>query len=282
MKRISAVLILVLCVCLLAGCSCKHEWEAATCTAAETCRLCQKTNGEPLSHVWAEATCETPRQCTLCGLTEGEALGHRWSALTCEEEYVCSVCSLASGITGPHVDVRNITQDIDNNLLVQCKCGNEQILSVEDLMLQLMQGKWTLRAVLKENSLFRPDPKTYWEEGTWFEFPGKAEPTAYEVGISEVGAQFVFLQNLQEFQLTTAALYANGPKLAVLMCNARTEYGEDVYGDTPMILVFGDRNYAKEGISDDDFINAAMKGSITSLWRYNDGVMYIYGYDLST
>ena len=280
MKRISAIVCLLLCICLLAGCSCSHEWEEATCTNAKTCRLCQETEGEPLEHSWAEATCTEPKHCVLCGLTDGDAPGHQWAALSCDEEYTCTVCNAASGVQGPHVDVKNITQDPSDNLLVQCKCGHEEILTIEDLMLQLAHGKWTLRAVLKDNNLLHPDPGTNWQEGTWLEFPSTAEPAAYEIGTSAQGENFAFQMNLMDFQLNTAALYTNGPKLAVLMCTARTEYGEDVHTDTPLILVFGDRNYAKDGMSDDDFISAAFKGSITSLWRQSDGVMYIYGYDI--
>lgn len=280
MKKTSIFFILLLCICLLAGCSCRHEWEEASCTTPKTCRLCKKTTGEPLEHNWTEATCEEPRHCMLCGLTEGDALEHQWFALTCDEEYTCTVCNTASDVVGPHVDVRNITLDPNNNLLVQCKCGHEEILTIEQLMMQLMQGKWTLRAVQKENNLSLPDPKTYWEEGTWFDFPSSAKSVAYQVGNTNQGEKFAFQQNLMDFQLTNAVLYANGPELAVLMCTARTEYSEDIYIDTPLILVFGDRNYAKDGMTDDEFINAALRGSVTSLWRHSDGVMYIYGYDI--
>lgn len=287
-KRISALTVLLLILCVLAGCSgtgketaaCAHEWENATCTAAQTCRLCNETVGEPLEHNWEEATCQEPKHCAVCNLTEGKALDHQWSALTCEENYTCTVCNAASGVQGPHVDVKNITQDPENNLLVQCKCGHEEIMTIENLMLQLAHGKWTLRAVLKDNSLLRPDPTANWQEGTWLEFPTTAEPTAYEIGTSAQGENFAFQMNLLDFQLNTAALYANGPKLAVLMCTARTEYSKDVHTDVPLILVFGDRNYAAEGMSDDDFISAALKGTVTSLWRQSDGVMYIYGFDM--
>lgn len=280
MKKFTVIFQLLLCICLLAGCSCKHEWEKATCTVPQTCRLCQETTGEPMGHSWVEATCEEPKHCALCNLAEGSAPGHQWSALTCDEEYTCTVCNALSGVTGPHVDVRNITQDNNNHLLVKCKCGHEEILTTEGLMLQLLHGKWTLRAVQKENSLFRPDPQANWQEGTWFEIPSSTESIAYEIGTSEQGENFAFQQTLQDFQLTNAVLYANGPQIAVLMCNARTEYNDEVHIDVPMVLVFGDRNYAKEDMSDDEFINAALKGTITSLWRHSDGVMYIYGYDV--
>lgn len=176
----------LLCICLLAGCSCSHKWE--------------------------DATCKAPKTCSLCNLTEGTALEHQWSALPSEEEYVCTARGTASGVAGPHVDVRNITQDPNNNLLERCKCGHEEIYTIDQLMLHLMQGKWTLRAVL--------------------------------------------------------------------MCNGRTEYDEDIYTDVPLVLIFGDRGYAKEPLTDDEFINAALKGTVTSLWRHRDGGMYIYGYDI--
>lgn len=280
MKRFTTIFLFLFCTCLLAGCSCKHAWEEATCTAPQTCSLCKETTGEPLGHSWNDATCDAPKTCSRCNLTEGTALGHQWSALTCEETYVCAICGVASNVVGPHVDIRNITQDPSNNLLVQCKCGHEEILSIEELMLHLMQGKWSLRAVQKENSLFLPDPKANWEEGTWLEIPSAEEPVAYQVGTSAQGEEFAFQVDLLDFQLTNAALYANGPQLAVLMCNGRTEYGKDVHTDVPMILVFGDRGYAKEPMTDDEFINAALKGTVTSLWRHSDGAMYIYGYDI--
>lgn len=280
MKRLTLIFALLLCISLLAGCECNHEWEEATCTTAKTCSLCKITEGEPLEHSWVEANCKEPKHCVLCNLTEGNALDHQWFALTCAEDYTCTICDATSRITGPHVDVRNITQDINNNLLVQCRCGNEEILTIEELMLQLLQGKWSLRAVQKENSLLLPNPKENWEEGTWLEVPSAENPVAYQVSNTEQGEKFAFEQKLQDFQLTEAALYANGPLQAVLMCDARTEYSEDFYSDATLILVFGERDYARNQMSDDAFINAAFKGEITSLWRYTDGVMYIYGYDI--
>lgn len=280
MKRMTLIFILLLCICLLAGCGCRHEWEEATCTSAKICRLCEKTAGEPLEHSWVEANCAEPKHCTLCNLTEGKALGHQWSALTCAEEYLCTVCNAASGVKGPHVDVKNITQDADNNLLVQCQCGNEEILTIEELMLQLLQGKWSLRAVQKENSLLQPNPKEYWEEGTWLEIPSAEKPVAYQVGNTNQNEKFAFEQKLQDFQLTQAALYANGPQLPVLMCTARTDYSEELYAEATLILVFGQRDYAKQEMRDDEFINAAFQGVATSLWCHSDGIMYIYGYDI--
>lgn len=280
LKKLTTICLLLLCICLLAGCSCRHSWENATCDTPQTCRFCQETTGEPLAHNWVDATCQEPKHCSQCGLTEGNTVDHQWSALTCAEEYTCTGCNTASGEVGPHVDVRNIVLRDNDELTVTCSCGHEEELTIEGLMLHLMKGKWMPRAVLKNNTIVHPNPKENWQEGTWFEFPSAAEPVAYEVGTSAEGENFAFPQTLKDFQLTTAVLYSNGAELPVLMCNSRTDYNNEFYTEVPLILVFGDRNYAKNGMSDEEFINAAFAGTVTSLWCQREGIMYIYGYDV--
>ena len=39
-KNIPIFLALLLCTVLLAGCSCRHEWQEATCTGAKHCAKC--------------------------------------------------------------------------------------------------------------------------------------------------------------------------------------------------------------------------------------------------
>ena len=96
-KRILFFLSCLLCLVLLAGCSCQHEWTDATCTAPKTCSLCGIQEGEALGHSWANADCETPKTCSLCGLTEGNPLGHTWTEATCTAPKTCSVCAAAEG-----------------------------------------------------------------------------------------------------------------------------------------------------------------------------------------
>ncbi len=49
-KRFYILPAVLLAAVLLAGCQCDHEWLAATCTTAKTCRLCEETEGTPLGH----------------------------------------------------------------------------------------------------------------------------------------------------------------------------------------------------------------------------------------
>ncbi len=92
-----ALLIPLLCCLLLSGCSHRHEWQEATCTAPRTCATCQETEGDPLDHDWQEADCTTPRSCKRCGITEGEAPGHEFSAPNYQDAPVCARCGLEQG-----------------------------------------------------------------------------------------------------------------------------------------------------------------------------------------
>ena len=89
---LSMVLIL-----LFAGCSCRHEWYAATCAAPKTCSLCGETEGEALPHTWKDATCTDAKTCAVCEATEGEALGHTWQEATCTDVKTCTVCKATEG-----------------------------------------------------------------------------------------------------------------------------------------------------------------------------------------
>ena len=105
-KRIIITIVLVIIVSGIAGVlfyMCYHRWDNATCTTAKMCRICGKTEGEPLEHKWTEATCEEPRTCGVCGETEGTALGHKWEEATCEIPKTCSICGKTQGEAFGHV-----------------------------------------------------------------------------------------------------------------------------------------------------------------------------------
>ena len=69
--------LLVLCIVLLTGCGCQHEWQEATCKAAKTCALCGETEGEPAEHTpeaWVVTSVDTQAlsmaqdlNCAVCG-----------------------------------------------------------------------------------------------------------------------------------------------------------------------------------------------------------------------
>ena len=94
-----------------------HDWQAATCTAPKTCRVCSATEGEPAGHQWGAgilvhpATCSFEGlkryTCAVCGKTKNEILPadperHTWDGgvlrypATCAAEgmsrYTCTEC----------------------------------------------------------------------------------------------------------------------------------------------------------------------------------------------
>ena len=140
-RKLTAALLLMLCMLILTACGCKHEiwldanctdpktcadcgetegaplghsWYAATCTTAKTCEVCSHVEGEPLGHSWADATCEAPKTCSACALTEGEALGHSWQEATTDAPKTCATCGATEGeriITDPRFTTAS-TQEI--------------------------------------------------------------------------------------------------------------------------------------------------------------------------
>ncbi len=112
MKRVSAVLMALLTVLLLAGCCLRHDMQPATCTKPATCRKCGKTEGEALGHTAAEDPAKEPN-CTETGLTAGShcsvcgeilipqeeipALGHDWEEASFSRPRSCRVCGAEEG-----------------------------------------------------------------------------------------------------------------------------------------------------------------------------------------
>ena len=96
-KNLMALLLVLACMAILAGCGCEHEWAEADCVNPRHCTLCEETEGTPLGHVWMAATCETPKTCEVCAATEGDPKGHSWVEATCEEAKHCETCSVTEG-----------------------------------------------------------------------------------------------------------------------------------------------------------------------------------------
>ena len=102
-KTLRVFIVALLCMVMLSGCFCQHDWMDANCTAAKTCRNCGETEGEALGHSWQEATCAAPRTCTACGHTEGACLPHTWEDATCSMPKTCKECALTEGEALGHV-----------------------------------------------------------------------------------------------------------------------------------------------------------------------------------
>ena len=96
-KKIYIALIAALCLLLLAGCGCEHQWLEADCDSPATCALCEETEGAPLGHSWMAATCAEPKTCENCGAIEGEAKGHFWEEANCTQAKTCNVCKDTEG-----------------------------------------------------------------------------------------------------------------------------------------------------------------------------------------
>lgn len=117
-KRISIAVLLVICILMLAGCSCEHVWVEADCLNAKTCSECQETEGIALGHDWYAATCETAKTCARCAEIEGEPLGHTpgernevTDVVTCSvfTEQYCAVCNALT--TSETTSLSTLVQD---------------------------------------------------------------------------------------------------------------------------------------------------------------------------
>lgn len=101
MKKIVNMFVSIMAVAIIAvtmtSCSCKHEWEKATCDKPKTCKLCGETEGSVLAHEFEEATCTDPKICKLCGKTRGDAKGHDFAEATCTLPQICTVCQAEEG-----------------------------------------------------------------------------------------------------------------------------------------------------------------------------------------
>lgn len=143
MKKATVFLLLLALACTLTACSCKHEWQDATCETPKNCILCEETQGEPLGHSWQEATCEEPKTCSRCGSSEGEALGHSWADATCKAPKSCSVCGATEGEPSDH---RYSTWEIGEEIMTRscADCGTEESQSTDwNVFLQdLLGDRW--------------------------------------------------------------------------------------------------------------------------------------------
>lgn len=120
-KKLTLLVLALMCLLVLAGCGCEHEWIEADCVNPATCSKCDATEGSPKGHTWEAATCTTAKTCEICGVTEGEALGHDWQEATVEAPKTCKVCGETEGdpLTPPFLEsdsYKNVKRIIMENM----------------------------------------------------------------------------------------------------------------------------------------------------------------------
>lgn len=143
-KKLLVVLLAVMCLAMLTGCFCQHEWLDATCVEPSTCSKCEKTEGEALGHVWLAATCEAPKTCEVCGTTDGEAKGHSWADATCETPKTCETCNAVEGEALGH-DWQEATTELPQTCTVCAITEGERIITdprFTTAETASIQGKW--------------------------------------------------------------------------------------------------------------------------------------------
>lgn len=148
-KKLLALTLTILCLCILTGCSCTHEWADASCLNPKTCSKCEAVEGEALGHDWLDATCDTPKTCFRCDAAEGEAFGHNWQEATCQSPKTCTVCHKTEGKPSHSFNAwfgNPDTGDTEPETMYRtcfvCKTSEEQPFDLDLVMEQYLTGHW--------------------------------------------------------------------------------------------------------------------------------------------
>ena len=159
MKKLIALLLVLVFAMSLAACGCEHEFAAATCTAPSTCTLCGETEGAALGHVWIAATCEDPKTCEVCAATEGDAKGHTMVDATCEEAKHCEVCGLEEGEALGHTWL-DATTEVPMTCEICAATEGDRIITDERFTTAStidLQGKWAMEISMTGEMMGIPD-----------------------------------------------------------------------------------------------------------------------------
>jgi len=202
-KKLLVLTTVLLCLALLAGCGCEHEWKDATCTDPMTCALCEETEGAPNGHVWMAATCDAPKTCEICGTTEGEAKGHKWIAATCETAKTCDTCRETEGEALGHT-----WEDATTELPKTCSTCQEtegEKLDIDPRFTtdstKELYGKWACEVSLTGEQLGLGDYIDTWDCTLFYEFTNEG---VFSTAI-EFHDRFAFIESIKK--IMTDALY---------------------------------------------------------------------------
>lgn len=198
-KKVSILILALVCLCVLTGCFCQHEFAPADCVNPQTCTKCDKTEGEALGHVWLAATCTEAKTCEICGAKDGEPKGHTWTEATCTEAKTCSSCKQTEGEALGHAWA-DATTEAPQTCTVCMETEGERIITdprfttAEALVLM---GKWGCSVDLTGEDMDLPD------------FPGTLNMilaldfgNAGDMKIScEIGNQEAFMESMVGYTL---------------------------------------------------------------------------------
>ena len=172
-RKIGMLLLALVCVLALAGCSCDHVWRDATCCSPVVCEKCGESHGEPLAHNLSEATCDAPATCSVCGAVEGEAAphqwileectgfcalcgaddptapGHKWQEATCDDAKICTGCNLTEGEALGH----DMTEATCESHSYCARCGYVDWIHARPLEHTLEGGKYTDTGMIRKTGV---------------------------------------------------------------------------------------------------------------------------------
>lgn len=265
-KTLSVLLLLFVCMTVLVGCGCEHEWVEADCVKAKHCALCDKTEGEPLPHVWFAATCEAPQTCSGCGATEGEALGHSWVEATCEEAKNCTLCHLTEGEALGH-SWQEATTEAPKTCEICAVTEGEKIVTdprFTTAATKEIQGKWTVTMSITGEMMQIPDFPSTMDCRFVFDFQNDGT-----LGfVFELSDEAAFMDALVDY--TMDEMYAEF---------ANVGYGKEE-ADAAMEATYGmtTEEYVRQSLETMDF-NALFAAivetmNIGGVYYVEDGVLY--------
>ena len=158
-KRLCLLTLALVCLFVLAGCGCEHEWAEADCVNPRHCTLCEETEGSALGHVWMAATCDAPKTCEVCAATEGDPKGHSWEEASCEKAKNCTLCHLTEGEALGHAWL-DATTDAPKTCETCAATEGEKIVTdprFTTAATKEIQGKWGLTMPVTGEMMGIPD-----------------------------------------------------------------------------------------------------------------------------
>lgn len=160
-KSMLICLSIIISVCLLSSCECKHQWDNPTCETPKTCFECGTTEGEALGHEWISATCTTPETCSRCQATQGNPNGHSVGIGICPicHERSDALMSVAVAIIDAEY---KFTEDFDE--------GTNYILSSFQFSTDKYQANYVDKAYIVFSSSVRNLERAYSNCGDYKEF----------------------------------------------------------------------------------------------------------------